>query len=60
MVRPDRLMLFDFHGEPSPGAKIGLADYLSRNPSSEAKSVSTFDSLLTVAIITSIRGVLEF
>ena len=36
----DRLIPFDFEVEHMPGAKIELADYLSRYPNSEAKSVS--------------------
>ena len=35
----DRLIPFDFEVEHTPGAKIGLADYLSRHPNSEAEPV---------------------
>ena len=52
----DRLILFDFQVEHKPGAKIGLADYLSRHPSSNAKPVRTYDSMFTVAKIILIRS----
>ena len=47
----DRLIPFDFQVEHKPAAKIGFADYLSRHPSSDAKPVSTYDSMFTVAKI---------
>ena len=56
----DRLIPFDFQVEHKPGAKIGFADYLSRHPTSDAKPVSTFDSMLTVAKISLIRSALGF
>ena len=56
----DRLIPFDFQVEHKPGAKIGFADYLSRHLSSDAKPVSTFDSMLTVAKISLIRSALGF
>ena len=56
----DRLIPFDFQIEHKRGSKIGLADNLSRNPSSDAKPVSTYDSMFTVAKINSIRGALGF
>ena len=56
----DRLIPFDFQVEHKPAAKIGFADYLSRHPSSDAKPVSTFDSMLTVAKISLIRSALGF
>ena len=51
----DRLFPFDFSVEYKPGAKIGLADYLSGSPSSLAKPVSQYDSMFTVAKINSIN-----
>ena len=54
----DRLIPFDFQVEHKPGAKIGFADYLSRHPSSDAKPVSTYDSMFTVAKISQIRTAL--
>ena len=56
----DRLIPFDFQVEHTPGAKIGLADYLSRHPSLDAKPVSNYDSMFTVAKISRIRSTLGF
>ena len=56
----DRLIPFDFLVEHKPGAKIGLADYLSRHPSLEPQPVSTYDSMFTVAKISRIRSALGF
>ena len=56
----DRLIPFDFQVEHKPGAKIGLADYLSRHPSLEPQPVSTYDSMFTVAKISRIRSALGF
>ena len=56
----DRLIPFDFQVEHKPGAKIGLADYLSRHPSLDAQPVSTYDSMFTVAKIGRIRSALGF
>ena len=47
----DRLIPFDFCVEHKPGAKIGLANYFSRNPGDLAKPISKYDSMFTVAII---------
>ena len=54
----DRFIPFDFQVEHKPGAKIGLADYLSRHPSLDAQPVSTYDSMFTVAKISRIRSAL--
>ena len=56
----DRLIPFDFQVEHKPGAKIGLADYLSRHASLEPQPVSTYDSMFTVAKIGRIRSALGF
>ena len=56
----DRLIPFDFQIEHKPGAKIGLADYLSRHPSREATPISTYDNMYTVAKINLIRAALGF
>ena len=56
----DRLIPFDFQIEHKPGAKIGLADYLSRHPSREATPVSMYDNMFTVAKINLIRAALGF
>ena len=46
--------------EHKPGAKIGLADYLSRHPSDSPKSISQYDNLFTVAKLVSHRKSLGF
>ena len=56
----DRLIPFDFQIEQKPGAKIGLADYLSRHPCNEATPISTYDNMFTVAKINLIRAALGF
>ena len=56
----DRLIPFDFVIEHKPGAKIGLADYLSRHPSEPLKPISQYDNLFTVAKIASIRKSVGF
>ena len=56
----DRLIPFDFQVEHKPGAKIGLADYLSRHPTLEPQPVSTYDCMFTVAKIERIRSALGF
>ena len=56
----DRLIPFDFQVEHKPGAKIGLADYLLRYPSVDAKPVSNYDSMFTVAKVRRIRSALGF
>ena len=56
----DRLIPFDFQFEHKPGAKIGLADYLSCHPSTEATPISTYDNMFTVAKINLIRTALGF
>ena len=45
----DRFNPFDFKIEHMPGAKVGLADYLSRHPVGEASWVSFYDNTFTVA-----------
>ena len=56
----DRLIPFGFQVEHKTGAKIGLPDYLLRYPSSDAKLVSTYDSMFTVAKISLIRSAIVF
>ena len=56
----DRLIPFNFEVEHMPGAKTGVADYLSRHPNSEAKPVSSYDSMFTVAKIKSIQRALGY
>ena len=45
----DRLLPFQLDIEHLPGAKIGLVDYISRNPSQKAKKVSAYDEEFFVA-----------
>ena len=56
----DRLIPFQFEVEHKPGAKIGLADYLCRNPNDAAVPVSVYDSMFTVAKIRSKRIALGY
>ena len=56
----DRLIPLDFRIEHKPGAKIGLADYLSRHPSREATPISTCGNMFVVAKINLIRPALGF
>ena len=51
----DRLLLYNFTIEHMPGAKMGLVDYISRNPFAETKKVSTYDEHFVVATISRIR-----
>ena len=60
LTRVDRLIPFDFVIEHKPGAKIGVADYLSRHPSELSKPISQCDNLFTVAKLASIRENLGF
>ena len=56
----DRLIPINFEFEHKSGAKIGLADYLSRLSNSEATPVSSYDSMFTVAKIKSIQNALGY
>ena len=51
----DRLLPFDFNIEHIPGAKMGLVDYISRQPNHEAKVTHKYDEEFAVATITRIR-----
>ena len=51
----DRLLPFDFNIEHIPGEKMGLIDYISRQPNQEAKVTNKYDEEFAVAIITRIR-----
>ena len=48
----DRLLPFDFNIEHIPGAKMGLVDYISRQPNQEAKVTNKYDEEFAVATIT--------
>ena len=39
----DRLLPFDFNIEHIPGAKMGLVDYISRQPNQKAKVTDKYD-----------------
>ena len=56
----DRFIPFDFVIEHKPGAKIRLADYLSRHPSEPPKPISQYDNLFTVAKLVSMKKSLDF
>ena len=51
----DRLLPFDFNIKHIPGAKMGLVDYISRQPNQEAKITNKYDEEFAVATITRIR-----
>ena len=50
----DRLLPLDFNIEHIPGAKMGLVDYISRQPNPEAKVTNKYDDEFAVASITRI------
>ena len=50
-----RLLPFDFNFEHIPGAKMGLVDYISRQPNQEAKVTNKNAEEIAVATITRIR-----
>ena len=51
----DRLLPFDFNIEHIPGAKMGLVDYISRQPNQNAKVTNKYDEEFAVATVTRIR-----
>ena len=51
----DRLLPFDCNIEHIPGAKMGLVDYISRQPNQEAKVTKKYDKEFAVETITRIR-----
>ena len=46
---------FDFNIEHIPGTRMGLVDYLSRQPNQKAKSITQYDEEFMVATISHIR-----
>ena len=56
----DRLLPYNFTIEHMPGAKMGLVDYISRNPYARAKKVSTYDEHFVVATISKIRDSMKY
>ena len=51
----DRLLPFDFNIEHIPGTRMGLVDYVSRQPNKKAKSITHYDEEFMVATISRIR-----
>ena len=51
----EKLLPYNFTIEHMPGAKMGLVDYISRNPFARAKKISTYDELFVAATISKIR-----
>ena len=51
----DRLLTFDFNIEHIPGTRMGLVDYISRQPNQKAKSITQYDEEFMVATISRIR-----
>ena len=45
----DRLIPFHFQIEHIPGSKMGLTDYISRNPHNKAKPISRYDEDFVIA-----------
>ena len=45
----DRLLPFDFTIDQLPGSKMGLVDYISRNPQQKAVNISAYDEQFIVA-----------
>ena len=51
----DRLLPFDFNIEHVPGTRMGLVDYISRQPNQKAKSITQYDEEFMGATISRIR-----
>ena len=56
----DRLLPDNFTIEHMPGAKMGLVDYISRNPYARAKKISIYDEHFVVATISKIRDSMKY
>ena len=57
----DRLLPFDFSIDHLPGSKMGLVDYISRDPHQQAANISTYDEQFIVAKLDVIkRGAKRF
>ena len=50
----DCLLPFDFNIEYIPGTRMGLVDYISRQPNQKAKSINQYNEEFMVAIISRI------
>ena len=51
----DRLLPFDFNIEHIPGTRMGLVDFISRQPNQRAISITQYDEEFMVATISRIR-----
>ena len=51
----DRLIPFHFQIEHIPGSKMGLTDYISRNPNNKAKPISRYDEDFVITQIDAIK-----
>ena len=51
----DRLLPFDFNIENIPGTRMGLVDYISRQPHQKAKTITQYDEEFMVATVSRIR-----
>ena len=51
----DRLLPFDFNIEHIPGTRMGLVDYILRQPNQQAKSITQYDEEIMIATISRIR-----
>ena len=51
----DRLLPFDFNIEHIPGTRMGLVDYILRQPNQKLKSITQYDEEFMVATISRIR-----
>ena len=56
----DRLLPYNFTIEHMPGSKMGLIDYISRNPYARAKKISIYDEHFVVATISKIRDSMKY
>ena len=55
----DRLLPLHFNIEHIPGTRMGLVDYISRQPNQKAKSVTQYDEEFMVATISRIRDAIK-
>ena len=51
----DRLLPFDFTIDHLPGSKVGLVDYISRDPQQKAVNISAYDEQFIVAKLNVIK-----
>ena len=51
----DRFLTFDFNIDHVPGTRMGLVDYISRQPNQKAKNITQYDEEFMVATISRIR-----